>query len=123
MRGLPRLTALVGGVLLVISGIWAMVDPRAFYDSAAQFPPYNGHFLRDIGAFLIGLGSALLLSLRHAKALTVALAANAIGAALHAVSHVVDRDAGGKSSDPVIFVVIALVLALAASQAMKGRQS
>lgn len=114
---------MVGGVLLVVSGVWAMVDPQAFYDSAAKFPPYNGHFLRDIGAFLIGLGSALLLSLRYAKALAVALAANAIGAAMHAVSHVVDRDAGGKSSDPIIFIAIAFVLALAASQAMKGERT
>lgn len=119
MRRLPAVTAAVVGVLLFVSGLWALVDARSFYDAAATFPPYNRHLLHDIGAFLAGLGAALLVGLRISKALAVALIANAVAAVLHAVSHVVDRDLGGKSSDPAFFVIVAVVIVAAAAQSTK----
>ena len=119
MRRLPLVIAGFAGVLLVATGLWAFIAPRGFYDAVATFPPYNKHLLHDIGAFLVGLGSALLLGLRFTRALTVALLANAIGAVLHAASHIVDRDLGGKSSDPIFFTIVAVVLVLAAAQTLR----
>lgn len=122
MQRLPRITAAVGGAVLVAIGLWALVDPRSFYDSIATYPPYNRHFLHDIGAFNIGLGATLLACLRVSKALAVALIGNAVAAALHAFSHIVDSHLGGRSADPVLFTVVAFVLAMAAAQALKERR-
>lgn len=119
MKRLPVLMAWLGGILTVATGLWALAAPQSFYDAAATFPPYNRHLLHDIGAFLVGLGAALLLGLRLRSALAVALVANAIGAVLHAVSHIVDRDLGGKSSDPIVFTVVAIALVIAASQSLQ----
>ena len=57
---LPRVVAVVGGAGFVAVGVWAMLDPRSFFEAAARFEPYNQHFLQDIGAFQVGLGIVLL---------------------------------------------------------------
>jgi len=97
MTRMPRAVAIVSGVGFIALGLWAMIDPRSFFDSVATFEPYNQHFLQDIGAFQIGLGAVLLLAGVPARAdgLTVALVGVGVGAALHAVSHVVGQDLGG----------------------------
>ena len=96
--------------MLIAAGMWAVLDPRGFYDGVATWPPYNVHFLHDIGAFQIGLGAALLLGLTRRRALFVVLAAVALGQSVHAVVHVLDRDLGGKPSDPIVMVLFAAFL-------------
>jgi hypothetical protein len=119
MARLPKLVAVVVGVGLVATGLWAMVNPRSFYDAAATFPPYNRHLLHDIGAFLVGLGAAMLVAVRLRRGLSVALVGNAAGAVLHAVSHIVDRHLGGRSTDPLLFTVLAVVITTAAALALQ----
>ena len=46
MRLLIGLTALV----LVGSELWAMLAPESFYAAIATYPPFNRHFIHDIGA-------------------------------------------------------------------------
>lgn len=110
---LPRVVAIVGGAGLVAIGVWAMVDPRSFFEAVARFEPYNQHFLQDIGAFQVGLGVVLLLAglSGRADALTCALVGVGVAAALHAVSHVVGRDLGGAPErDIPTFAVGAMIL-------------
>jgi hypothetical protein len=104
--------AIVGllGLALVGTGLWAMLAPESFYASVAVYPPYNRHFIHDIGAFNLGLGATLGFALVLGDALLVALAGNAVGALAHFVSHVVDRDLGGQASDPLVFGIVALLL-------------
>lgn len=105
-------------------GLWAMVDPRSFFERVALFEPYNQHFLQDLGAFQIGLGAVLLLAgLRtHLDALTVSLIGVGIGGAIHAVSHVIGVDLGGRPAiDIPVFGGLAAVLLVAG--AMKWRQT
>jgi hypothetical protein len=64
------------GVISIGAGLWAMVAPHSFYDQAATFPPYNRHFIHDIGAFQVGLGSCLIAALALADALLVVLIGN-----------------------------------------------
>ena len=115
-RRLPRAVAILGGVSLVALGVWAMVAPRSFFDALATFEPYNQHFLQDIGAFQVGLGAVLLLAgvPTRADGLTVALVGVGVGAALHAVSHVVGRDLGGTPATDIPSFVALAVLLLAA---------
>jgi predicted anti-sigma-YlaC factor YlaD len=63
-----------GLVLLALSellvGVWALPWPRAFFDTfplpghtwVAYFPPYNEHFVRDVGAYSLALGVMLLVA-------------------------------------------------------------
>jgi len=105
-----RLLVVVAGLLLLVSGLWAMLAPDSFYAVVATYPPYNRHLVHDLGAFLLGLGVTLGLALALSDALLVALSGNAIAGVAHFVSHVVDRDLGGQPTDPLTIGLFSLVL-------------
>ena len=115
-NSLPRAVAIVGGVGFVALGVWAMVDPRSFFEALARFEPYNQHFVQDIGAFQVGLGMVLLLAGVPVRAdgLTVALVGVGVGAALHALSHIVGRNLGGAPEREILGFAGIAVLLLAA---------
>jgi hypothetical protein len=114
--GFPHVLAFVGGTFTFVLGIWAFVSPSSFYDALATYPPYNRHFLHDIGAFQAGLGAALLATLVLRDALFAGLAGFAVGSVLHAAAHAIDAGTGGRSTDPWLLgafaamMVVALVL-------------
>lgn len=117
MRGrkirFAELVALLGGVTLAGIGAWAFFAPRSFFDALAVFPPYNRHFIHDIGAFQIGLGAVLLLTKYRRDGLFVALAGVSVGLTVHLVSHVLDRNIGGnpETDIPLLTVLTALLIA------------
>lgn len=122
----PALLAVGVGAGLVALGLWAMVDPQSFFERVALFEPYNQHFLQDLGALQIGLGAVLLLAglLPSLDALTVALVGVGIGGALHAVSHVIGIDLGGRPAvDIPIFGGLALVLLVAGAMRWRWRRA
>lgn len=93
-----------------------MADPEGFFQSVANFDPYNQHFIQDIGSFQIGLGSILLLSatLSRADALAIALMAVGVGSAAHTISHVIGIDLGGTpGTDLPLFLVVTVLLLIA----------
>jgi hypothetical protein len=111
---LVRGAAIAGAALFLLPGAWAFADPASFYDAVALFPPYNRHLLHDIGAFQLGIGTALLLGVAGWSGLRVALWSAAVAAVLHAISHIVDRGLGGRDTDPLALSVAAAVLVAAA---------
>jgi hypothetical protein len=104
----------LAGVFLVVLGLWAFFSPMSFYEQLATFPPYNEHLFHDVGAFQIGLGAALLLPLVLKDVALLGLTAVGLGAVVHAISHVIDRDLGGRASDPYLLGAFALVLIVGA---------
>ena len=108
-----RVIVVLAGLFLVGFGLWAFVWPASFYDSIAVFPPYNQHFIHDLGAFQLGLGAALLLTQVWSDALLVVLVANAVGATIHFAAHLIDRSLGGHPATDLPFLgLLALLLAL-----------
>jgi hypothetical protein len=115
-RSGATLVAVGVGAGLLVLGLWAMFDPQSFFNRIALFEPSNQHFLQDLGALQIGLGAVLLLAglIPRLDALTVALVGVGIGAALHAVSHVIGIDLGGRPAiDIPLFGGLAVVLLVA----------
>ena len=96
----PRAITLVGALFFLVTGVWAFVAPRSFFDVVATYPPYNEHLFHDLGAFQFGLAAGLLVSLVRADAVFAVLSGSAAGSILHAVAHFMDSDLGGRSSDP-----------------------
>lgn len=111
----PPAMALVGGVMFLGFGLWALASPQSFFDQLAAFEPYNRHFVQDIGAFQIGVGAALLAARFLPDGLLVGLLAGAVGSAGHTVSHLVGTDLGGTPAvDIPTFSVITVLLVIAA---------
>lgn len=111
----PPAMALVGGVMFLGFGLWALASPQSFFDQLAAFEPYNRHFVQDIGAFQIGIGVALLAAGFLPDGLLVGLVGGVSGSAAHTVSHLLGTDLGGTPAvDIPTFSVITVLLALAA---------
>ena len=102
------------GILTLALGIWALVDPSSFFDNIADWPPYNRHFIHDIGAFQVAIGAVLLFALIwRSDAVLAALGGAAIGATLHWIAHITDEDLlGGSDTDPYLLGIVALILVL-----------
>jgi uncharacterized membrane protein len=110
---LVTITLVIGAIAFLVPGVWAFVAPVGFSDTIATFDPYNRHYLHDLGAFQIGVGVSALAALRWRDGALVALSGLFAATAVHAVSHFMDRDLGGRSADAPLLTLLAL-LALAA---------
>lgn len=110
MTRFVRPAALLLGLAMIANGLWAFLDPQGFYDTLATYPPYNEHLFHDVGAFTIGLGAAVLLALFVADVLLAGLSTLAIASVMHAISHIIDRDLGGRSTDPLALSAFAVVV-------------
>jgi uncharacterized membrane protein len=97
----------VAAAFMLIAGVWAFVWPMSFA-AVVQFP-YHLHFLHDLGAFQIGIGASLLCALRWRDAIAVALAGFVVATAVHAVSHFIDRDLGGRPTDWIALTALTVI--------------
>ncbi len=105
------IVAAIGAVSFLVFGLWPFFGAKSFYEQLAEFPPYNVHFLHDIGAFQIGIGVALALALwRKNDALLAALGGAGVGSAFHTVAHFRDHDLGGKDTDVYVFGLMAVLM-------------
>lgn len=86
-------TVLVLGALsFLVPGVWIFVATKNFADTVAPWADFSAHYLRDAGAFQIGLGVAVLGVLLWRDAIGVVLAGFAAGTLMHALSHGIDGD-------------------------------
>lgn len=120
MHRAAQLVATAAAAFYLGIGVWAFAAPASFFARIATFPPYNEHFLHDIGAFTIGLGAAAVAGLLVSDGLTATLAGVAVGSVLHEAAHVMDRALGGKPSDPWLLGLLALVVVAGAVAAARS---
>ncbi len=119
----PIAVSVVGGLFFLVSGLWAMLAPESFFDAAAEFEPYNQHFVQDIGAFQIGLGAVLVLATIPllGDGLTIGLLGVGVGSAAHVISHLVGRDLGGKpEADIPLFAGLTVLLLVAGALRLRN---
>lgn len=97
------------GTVDVVFGLWAFLAPKSFFVTVGPFPPFNVHYVHDVGSFLTGLGAGLLYGIRRPTLLAAAAAGNAVAAVVHLVSHFQDTHLGGHSYDIPALIVFALL--------------
>ena len=117
-----RAAAAVVGVFYLVLGGWALLAPGSFYDSIATFPPDNAHFLRDVGAFQVGLGLVALACASAPTGKRWVMAAVAAATALHVLSHVLDVEEGGSPARDIASLTLLALLAAAAATGMSGTE-
>ena len=69
-----RLLSAAIGAAIALQGVWAFLAPRSFFDTLAEFDPYNAHFIRDIGTIQVGVGVAGVVGALRTKAVVAGLA-------------------------------------------------
>lgn len=100
MRAFAKAVAAIAAVVYLAGGCWAFFAPESFFENIATYPPFNEHFVHDLGAFQLGIAAGALAALVLSDALAAGLAAVAVGSLAHGISHLVDHDHGGNSYDP-----------------------
>jgi hypothetical protein len=85
-----RSVVLFAGVLNTLIALTILFAPEFFYTALADFPPFNRHFLGDIGAFMLGPNLALLFAARNPSKHRALIGAVALSNLIHFVNHLYD---------------------------------
>ena len=85
-----RKLLLIGAAYHLALGGWFLVAPGSAYDTLAEFPPRNDHFVRDVSSFYLAFGLAFWVASRRPSWRAPVLALAAIQYAIHTVVHVFD---------------------------------
>jgi hypothetical protein len=124
--GFVRAALVAGGLLYLITGLTQVFTPDWFYQNIGTFPPYNRHYIGDLGSFMLPLGIALLWAAREPARHRSLIAFAVAGSLLHAVNHAYDdlmaqTPLAGWLSATVPLLVLAVVLAGAYAVVQRGR--
>ena len=117
-RALATLVVALVGANYVLSGAALLVAPEWFFANVGPYPPFNRHYLGDLGAFLLPLGVGLLVAARHPARHATVLAVAVGASALHALNHLYDAVVQGAPlahwlADTAPLLLLAALLALA----------
>ena len=85
-----RATILTAGLLHLLTGIAMLVAPEWFFQNIGTFPPYNRHYIGDLGAFQLPLGIGLLWAARAPERHRLFIAMVAVGNLIHLLNHAYD---------------------------------
>ena len=97
----------------ILTGLFAAIDPRGFYDAIGPFAPYNEHYVRDAAAAMVGsLGVAMAIAVFKRPWRVGVLGYAVLHSLFHAINHLVDiGDADPESVGVVDFVMLAAATA------------
>ena len=117
-RALATLVVALMGANYALSGAALLVAPEWFFANVGPYPPFNRHYLGDLGAFLLPLGVGLLVAARHPARHATMLAVAVGASALHALNHLYDAVVQGAPlahwlGDTAPLLLLAALLALA----------
>jgi len=116
---LARLVIALVGLIDVAAAVALLLVPAWFYQTVGEFPPFSRHYAGDAGAFLLGIGLALLLAATEPRRYLPVLYIGVAVSWLHALNHVYDalsRPGVGSSgfADAATIIAVAVVLTVAA---------
>ncbi|GAB4578293.1 MAG: hypothetical protein Fur0022_10280 [Anaerolineales bacterium] len=116
-RAWVRAVVLVGGIFYTLVGLALLFAPDWFFNTIGNFPPFNRHYMGDLGSFTLPMGVGLVFAsrdpARHGFLIGAVVAANL----LHAGNHVYDAILGNQPisrwmMDSVPLLVFGVVFAV-----------
>lgn len=116
-----RVAAAAVAVFYLATSAGAFVDPELFFREIGPFPPYNKHFLRDLGAFGIGVGLAALVAAARRAGDAAVMAAVAATSVLHLLSHAIDVGDSGHAARDLPLLAVVLAASATAAFGMRSR--
>jgi hypothetical protein len=115
------------GLFYTFTALSMLWSPDWFYQTIGYFPPFNRHFIGDLGTFNLPLGLGLLLAAQnpsqHRLLLWVAAGANLF----HSLNHMYDSIAGQMSlawwlKDTIPLIVVAVLFFVAIRPATREQK-
>lgn len=85
-----RAAVVAFGILYVLTGLAMLFAPEWFYQNIGNFPPFNRHYVGDLGSFNLPLGLALLWAARDPLQHRLLIGYAAIASLIHALNHAYD---------------------------------
>ena len=122
--GLARGVIAFVGFSYVAAAVALLVAPEWFYGALGEFPPFNRHYMGDAGAFLLGIGIALLVAAQEPRRYLVLLYIGIAVSWLHAVNHLFDavsHPGTGQAGLADTLVIVAPAIALTAATIVLAR--
>jgi hypothetical protein len=78
------------GILNIVTGATMLLAPEWFFANIGTYPPYNRHYLGDLGVVTLPLGLALVWAARHPAQNRLLIGFAALAALAHALNHAYD---------------------------------
>jgi hypothetical protein len=121
-----RAVVITAGIFYAFTGLALLVAPQWFFETIGNFPPFNRHYMGDLGAFLLPVGLGLLAASRDPGRYLALIGAVAGANLIHAINHVYDavRDAQPLSFwliDTVPLILLAGAFGLALRSTLSKR--
>ncbi len=110
-----RALVALSGIVYLLTGLAQLVAPFWFYTHIGNLPPFNRHYIGDLGSFLVPLGIGLLVAAKNPRANRVLIGVAALAGLLHAMNHLYDEIASPLEHAPLqspLLLLFALSLAL-----------
>lgn len=109
---------LLSGVFYMLAGLALLFAPAWFFDKIGPFPPFNRHYMGDLGSFLLPMGVGLLLAARDPARQRLLIGLMIAGSLLHTANHSYDALVGAEPlshwlADVGPLVVIAALMLVA----------
>lgn len=119
IRGLlAQAIVLLASMYHLAVGAALLGAPAWFYETIGPFPPFNRHYLGDLGSAFFALGIGLLFAARAPRRQSGIVGVAAVAGLLHAANHAYDALIAGAPlaewlAEPLPLALIAALLALA----------
>jgi len=83
-----RAIVLISGIFYTLVGIALLFAPTWFFENIGTFPPFNRHYMGDLGSFTLPMGIGLIFASTnpagHLSIIYVAL----VGSLIHTINHI-----------------------------------
>jgi hypothetical protein len=89
-RAWVRAVIFAGGILYSFIGLALIFAPSWFFNTIGNFPPFNRHYMGDLGSFILPMGIGLLIASRNPARHGVLIGAVVAANLFHAANHVYD---------------------------------
>ena len=90
MRRLVQWIVALSGAGYTLTGLSQLFAPRWFFENIGNFPPFNRHYVGDLGAFILAMGLGLLVAARNPAQHRSLIGVVALGSVLHLLNHLYD---------------------------------
>lgn len=85
-----RVVCVLTGLYYSSLGALLFFFPHTFWSRIGPIGPFNQHYARDVGSFLLPLGAILFVAAFDPRRFRTVIAFAALGSTLHAISHLLD---------------------------------